>query len=444
MHCIIVGLNIKSAPIDVLERLSVHHARVQALDQELKDATGVDGAVVLNTCNRFEIYATCDDAQESLARIRAFLYARGDGEGAPGSGDLDALLYSYVDDDAVRHLLEVVSGLDSLILGEAEILGQVSRAYKAACQAGTTDKLINVWFQRSLRFGKRVRTETSLGRHPVSIGHIAVDLALREVGGAEGKRALIIGAGEVGELTAKYLLAYRFPIVMVANRSLCKARELAGHYGIEACYLSTLEQQLEEVDLVFSATSAKRFVVDADAVARVMARRPDRPLLFVDMALPRDVDPAVADIEGVSLYNINELRGLADRNRVERALAAEGVRRLIEGELVDFNAWMQSLAAVPVITALRKHAESIKRERLAAAFEKLPNLTPSERHAVEVLATTITDRFVRAPVEALHDQCASQNFLFYAETIKELFDLDVEVNKGSVREEEEQANRQAV
>ncbi len=444
MHCVIVGLNIKSAPLDALEELSIHHSQVKALDQEVKAATGVDGIVILNTCNRLEFYATCDEADEGRARIRAFLHARA-GEGARlDESTLDKLLYSYADDIAIRHLFEVVCGLDSLILGEAEILGQVSRAYKAACEAHTTDKLINVWFQRALHFGKKVRTETDLGKHPVSIGHIAVDFAFARLGAPEGKRALIIGAGEVGELTAKYLIAYEFPVVMVANRSLCKARELAGQYGLEACDLSTLEEHLASVDIVFTATSAKRFVIESDLVQRVMAARPSRPLLFVDMALPRDVDPAVARIEGVSLCNINELRDMSERNRMERELAAKGVRQLIEEELADFRLWMHSLALVPVITAFRKHADDIKAARLAAALEKLPDLTPSQVHTVDVLATTITNQFVRNPIEMLRAHASSAKAPDYADMLQELFCLDLDAVPGETRAAGDCARKRAV
>lgn len=444
MHCVIVGLNIKSAPIDALEELSIHHSQIKTLDQEVKAATDVDGIVILNTCNRLEFYATCDDADEGRARIRAFLHARAEKGARLDAATLDKLLYSYADDIAIRHLFEVVCGLDSLILGEAEILGQVNRAYKAACEAHATDKLINVWFQRALHFGKKVRTKTDLGKHPVSIGHIAVDFALARLGATEGKRALIIGAGEVGELTAKYLLAYEFPVVMVANRSLCKARELAEQHGLEACDLSRLEDHLALADVVFAATSAKRFIIKSDLVERVMSARPSRPLLLVDMALPRDVDPAVARIEGVSLRNINELRDMSERNRMERELAAKGVRQLIEEELADFRLWMQSLALVPVITAFRKHADDIKASRLAAALEKLPDLTPSQAHTVDVLATTITNQFVRNPIEMLRAHAASTKASDYADMLQELFCLDLDATQDATHAASDCESKRAV
>ncbi len=426
-HSIIVGFNIKNAPIEMLEKLSIHHSIVRELDAELKDSSGIDSAVILSTCNRLEIYATCDRADVGIGCIRDYLVSRYEAGNSCQCDALDEFLYSYSDDVAVRHLFEVVCGLDSLIMGEAEILGQVTRAYKAACAAKSVDKLMNVWFQRALHLGKRARTETSLGNHPISVGRIAVDMVVEEFGDVRDKQVLILGAGETCELAMKYLIDHDFSVVMVTNRSHKKACSLAEEYGFEAHPIASLEACLAKADVVFSATSAKHFMIDRSMVETALKARPERPLLFVDMAVPRDIDPSAADFDGVSIHNINELRDVADRNRIERAMAAKLVRQMIEEEVVEFNRWVSSLELVPVITAFRRYADDIKQDRLDAALEKLPNLTPSQVHTVNVLATTIVNQFVRNPIESLNANAGSEKTLEYACMLQELFGLDADM-----------------
>ncbi len=419
-HSIVVGFNIKKAPIELLEKLSVHHSANGEVALTLMSMTPTSAIVVLSTCNRLEIYATADDAEQAIDAIKERLVS---GLSREKATEWLQYSYSYRDDMAVRHLFEVVTGLDSLIVGEAEILGQVSRAYKAAREAQTTDKLMNVLFQRALHVGKKARSQTSLGRYSVSIGRIAVDLAVQEFGDVSEKRALILGAGEMSELTARYLVDHHFPVVMVANRSLDKAKLLAQDYGFEAYSLDCLEHCLGKADVVFSATSAKNAIVTKDLVSRVMEKRDGRSLLFIDMAVPRDVEEAVEGLDGVSLHNINELREVVDRHQIQRARAVNEVRQIVEEEVADFRHWTDSLDLVPVITALRSYADSIKQERLEVALDKLTELTPSQRHTVDILATTITDQFVRNPIETLKMQAGSARTQEYALALQELFGL---------------------
>ncbi len=420
-HSIVVGFNIKKAPIELLEKLSVHHSANGEVALTLMSMTPTRGIVVLSTCNRLEVYATADDADAAIEALKERLVA---GLSPDQARDYLGYSYAYRDDMAVRHLFEVVTGLDSLIVGEAEILGQVSRAYKAACEAETTDKLMNVLFQRALHVGKKARSQTSLGRYSVSIGRIAVELAVKEFGDVSDKRALILGAGEMSELTARYLNDHNFSVVMVANRSLEKAKLLAQDYGFEAYPFDHLRGCLERTDVVFSATSSKMPIVTKDLVSSVMESRMGRPLLFIDMALPRDVEEGVANLEGVSLHNINELREIIDRHQIERARAVNEVRQIVEEEVADFRHWVDSLELVPVITALRSYADTIKQERLEVALDKLSELTPSQRHTVDILATTITDQFVRSPIEALKTQAGSKRTKDYVLALQELFGLE--------------------
>ena len=333
MHTIVVGLSIKRAPLEILEQLSVHHSQNELCVQDVKAAAGLAGAVVLSTCNRLEFYGVCEDADEGVARVRDFILGQGGAADAAPARQFRELLYAFTDGRAVRHLFEVVCGLDSLIVGETEIAGQVSRAYRASCKAGANDKMVNVWFQRALSLGKKVRSETRISRYSTSIGRIAVELAARELGGIADKRVLILGAGEMSELTMKYLVAQDVSVAMVSNRSLEKAQRLAGQYGFGACSLDEMDACLEQADVVFSATAAKSCLVGRERLAAIMERRAERPLLCIDMALPRDIDPAVRDIPNVSCYDINELRDVANRHQNERLRAAKTAAQLIDEPL---------------------------------------------------------------------------------------------------------------
>lgn len=413
-----------------MEKLSVHHSQVGARDRELKKATGVSAAVILSTCNRLEYYATCCDADEGIAAVIEYLMGRFRTCENPDNLSLDDFVYTYADDLATRHLFEVVSGIDSLIVGEAEIMGQVNRAYKAAFEYGTTDKLINVWFQRALHVGKMVRSETTLGAYSLSIGRIAVEMAEKEVDDINNTAVLILGAGEICELTMKYLMAYHFPVVMVTNRSYDHAKELAEEHGFEALPITSLEDCLKKSDIVFSATSAKHFMIDRPMVERAMAARNNKPMVFIDMAVPRDIDPSISGMENVSLHNINEMRTVSDRNRDKRALAASNARGYIRNEVEDFHQWVESLELVPTITALRAYADDVRDERLAEAMGRLKSLSPSQKHAVEVLATTLTDALIKAPVEKMHEVAGTSKAYEYAIALQEMYDLDVSAAYG--------------
>lgn len=423
MHTIIVGLNIKRAPIEVLERLSVHHSQNALCVQDLKTAANLSGAVVLSTCNRLEFYGVCDDAEAGIAHLSDFLLGQDKTADAAQGRRCRELLYAYKGDRAVRHLFEVVTGLDSLIVGETEIAGQVSRAYQASCKAQANDKLINVWFQRALSLGKKVRSETRISRFSTSIGRIAVDLAVRELGGIDDKRVLILGAGEMSELTMKYLVAQGVSVVMVSNRSLDKAQRLADQYGFDACSINDMSHCLAVADVVFSATAAKGFLIGRTQLADIMSQRPDRPLLCIDMAIPRDIEPEVREIEQVSCYDINELRDVANRHQSERLRAAKKAVQLIDEAVVDFDRWQRSLEYIPTIDALRRQAEQIKAEKLQRAMSKLSGLTPSQKNTVQALATSITHQLMHEPIASLNAMAGTEKSRGYAMMLQELFHL---------------------
>lgn len=443
MHTIVVGLNIKRAPLEVLEQLSVHHSLNSLCVQDLREAANLSGAVVLSTCNRLEFYGVCENAEEGIAKVSDFLLSQGGATCPTDAQRLKKLLYAYAGNQAVRHLFEVVTGLDSLIVGETEIAGQVSRAYKVACKAGATDKLINVWFQRALSLGKKVRSETCITRYSTSIGRIAVDLAVRELGGIKDKRVLILGAGEMSELTMKYLVAQEVSVVMVSNRSLDKAQRLAGQYGFDACSLDDMRSSLEVADVVFSATAAKGYLIDRACLAEVMSQRPDQPLLCIDMALPRDIDPEVRTLQGVSCYDINELRDVANRHQNERLRAAKKASQLIDEAVADFHRWQRSLDYIPTIDALYRQAEQIKADKLERAMSKLSGLTQSQKNTVQALASSIVNQMMHEPVSSLNAMAGTEKSREYAVMLQELFHLQPESASAPSEHSERQPREDA-
>ena len=361
---LVVGLNIKSAPVEALEALSIHHSINTLRLNELVSAADLRGVVILSTCNRLEFYAVADNLERSVAIMRAFLVgqktvAQGETSGlaygftqdltqdlTQGPVQLQELqeyVYDYAGVDAIRHLFRVVSGLDSMVLGETEILGQVARAYESARSVNATDKTLNVWFQKALSLGKKVRAEAGIDQYHTSVGRIAVDLAEQELGDLRDKHILILGAGEMSELTMKHLASKAASLVMVSNRSLPKAQALAAEHGFAACPLSELPLRLKTADLVFSATSSKNYLVTYSLLSGIMQTR-QHPIVFIDMAVPRDIDPRVAELDGVRCFDIKHLRDVSDKNRVQREKAAALVEAIIDEKLAEFTLWLENAA----------------------------------------------------------------------------------------------------
>ena len=343
MHLVVVGLNIKSAPIEALEKLSIHHSvAALRLHELLASFDDIQGAVLLSTCNRLEFYASVKDTASALASLRSFMAYRDGSFDAALAEDIEEYLYNHDGEEAVRHLYRVASGLDSLVLGETEILGQVARAYELALGAKTTDKIINVWFQRALGVGKMVCSKASIDQYHTSVGRIAVNLAEQELGSVKDKRILLLGAGEMSELTMKHLVSKGASLVMVSNRSLLRAEALAAEYGFTACPLDELDYHLERADIVFSATASKHYLVSSDRFTPIMEERQYRPIVFIDMAVPRDIDPAIADLPGARCFDIKQIRDVSEQNRSLREQAAAAVDQCIDEKVEEFYEWLEA------------------------------------------------------------------------------------------------------
>jgi glutamyl-tRNA reductase len=364
-----VGVSHRNAPLEVRERLFLAEGDAIALAKEL-------GAVVLSTCNRTEVYSIGGDpalAQDELERLSGL--------------ELGGVLASWEGDEAVEHLFRVAGGLDSLVPGEGQILGQVRLAYEAALRAGATGPVLNRLFEDALHAGKRVRTEAKLAEMPESVAASAVDLAERELGGLGDKRALLFGAGRMSELAARDLRG-RGAEVVVSSRTLESAQELAERVGGRAAAFDAVAVELTGADVVISATRCPYPILHAEAV-----QPRERPLVLVDIAVPRDLDPAIGDVAGCTLFDIDALgEGLVGREEDVRE-----AERIVAEEAERFAEWRRSRGAAPAIAALRRHAEEIRSEELARAEPRLAELSEKERRAVETLTAQIVNKLLHAP-----------------------------------------------
>lgn len=426
MFPVVIGLNHKSAPVEIREKMSFHPSQMVRALRELKECPAIQGVVILSTCNRTEVYAATTDVEAGIDSIKAFFAEHHKID----ENTLEQYLYAHTLYNAVRHLFRVVSGLDSLVRGETQILGQVSSAYQQASEAGVTNKVINVFFQTALAVGKRVRTDTLIDQHPVSISYTAVELAKQQFGELQGKGILIMGAGEMSTLTAKHLVAAGATTVLVSNRSYDKAVLLAKECCGRAVRLDDVDQYLREVDIVISATASKHFVLLPERMEEIMEQRNQRPLLVIDIAVPRDIHPDIGKIPHITLFDIDDLRGVVDRHHQEREAAAVEAERIIDEEMDLFLKWHNSLFVVPTILALQQKGEQIRDLQLERAFTHLSGLTPKQEKAVRTMANSIVNHLLHLPIVNLKEYANTSQGHLYTEILQNLFDLNVRDEDG--------------
>ena len=393
MSIILLGLNHKSAPVEVREKISLSKPRIKANTDIIKNMASIDGMAVLSTCNRTEFYFSSTKHKKAIDEVESWI---SDYSGI-AVDEMAQYLYIFEDVKAVRHLYEVVGGLDSMILGESQIQGQVQEAYNLALECGFSNSIINTLFMNALSVGKRVRTETYIDRQPVSISSAAVDLAKSELGTLEGKTVLILGAGETSELAARHLVSNGISSVIVANRTYERAKIMANEFGGSAAKLSEFFNYIKDADIIISCTSSPRYVVEKAEIAPYVAQKKS-PLLFIDIAVPRDIEPAVAELDNVHLYDIDDLQNQVQQNLESRKNEAVKAQKIIEQEVSNFFYWLDTLAVVPTIIRLRSQAERIKKEEVERALNRIENVTEREKRIVEQLAHSIISRLMHKPI----------------------------------------------
>jgi glutamyl-tRNA reductase len=423
MQIIQVGLSHKTAPIEIRERLALSETDLPAALKVLcpaSESTGALEGAILSTCNRLEVYATVQDVDQGQRHIGECLART---SSVPRTV-FDPHLQVRRDEAAVAHLCKVACGLDSMIVGESQIQGQVAQAHQLAlCQnaAGTT---INALFRTALRAGKRARTETDIARHAVSISHAAVELASQIFDDLTRKSILLVGAGEMAELAAKNLVAHGVRGLVVVNRSLNRAIALAQQFSGEALGWDRLSQALWKADIVICSTAAPHAVLSADLVSAAMHVRRNRYLFIIDIAVPRDVEPAVSSLSNVFLYDIDDLKQVVDANLEQRKREIPRVQAIIDQEAAAFMAWLQTLEVVPTIVDLRDHVEDIRDAEVRWAMGKLSHLSTQEQGVILALSRRIANKILHRPTIRLKERANGQEASRYVEALRDLFDLN--------------------
>lgn len=398
MHITVVGLNHHTAPIEVRERLTFSAASLANALEGLLSVTSANECVILSTCNRTEIYAAAQGVTDIDRQIR-FL---ADYHAVPQS-DFESLLYRHVDEAAVSHLFRVAGGLDSLVLGEPQILGQVRDAFSAADGVGATGLLLNALFRAAVVTGRRARSETDIGKGGFSIGHAAVDLARSIFGSLDHAGILILGAGKMSELTVRHLVRAGARIVVVANRTYDRAESMAEKLGGAAIRYDEFPEALAKADIVISSTASPHHIINRAELQPVMRRRRGRPLFLVDIAVPRDISPDVAHLQNVFLYDLDDLEEVVTDMARERAGEARLVEAIVQDETGRFMAWWRSLAAVPLVTRLRDKHETIRQEELARLRNQLGGLPESAWEKIESATRSMMNRISRDPIARLKE-----------------------------------------
>jgi glutamyl-tRNA reductase len=421
LFIVTVGINHRTAPVEIREKLSPTPNSIPESCLSLYNCQGIEGCVILSTCNRTEIYVTTRELNQGLKATRDFL------KNKSGINDTEIknFTYTYTLYDAIRHLFRVTAGLDSMLLGETEILGQVKQAYQQAFKTGTVNRVLNVLFQKALAVGKKVRQKTGIDQNAVSISYAAVELARQALKNLAGKTVLLIGAGKMSALTAGYLKNNKDTKIYITNRSYAKAQELAGQLGGQAIEFTQLYRHLREIDIIISCTAAPHYVIHYQHMADALQSQGVRPLILIDIAVPRDIEPAVATLPGVSLYDIDDLQNVVDANLEERKKAAAAAEVIIEEELNRFMRWLGTQFMVPTIVFLKQKGEEIKQKALQQALRSLPDLSEQEQQVLVKLSNTIVNQLLHIPITQLKSYARAGEWHLYTEILQNLFDLKI-------------------
>ena len=419
MPLILVGVNHRTAPLDVRERLSVADSDLGPMLQSLCERPGIDGASLVSTCNRVEAIVS-SPSEDVIEPIVEWMAERA----AAARAEIEKHLYVLRHGDVVKHLFRVAAGLDSMIVGEPQIHGQVRKAFTTAQEVGTLDALLQQLFDQTMRVARRVRTDTGIGEHAVSVPYAAVELARKIFGELRGLQVLLLGAGDMGELTAEHLSGQEVRQIFVANRSYERATELARRFRGEAVSFSSAESYLAASDIVIASTAAPHYVITADLVRRAFAQRKRRNLFLIDLSVPRNIDPEVARIEGAYLYNVDDLQNVVDANREVRQKKADEAEDIVLREVELFRKRLVAQDAVPTIVELQQRLEAIRSAELEACLRRLGPITAEQRAAIEMLSSRMINKILHYPILQLKEAADEpQERESLRRTIRKIFGL---------------------
>jgi glutamyl-tRNA reductase len=415
MALFLAGISHRAAPVVVRERFAFAAEELPAALAKLRRT--LDNGVILSTCNRTELYL---DARGDRGTRKAALEFLAAAKGLPAS-ELEGRFSFFRQREAVRHLFRVAAGVESMVVGEAEVLGQVRSAFVAATEAGCSNPYLSRLFHSAIRVGRRARNETAIGHHAVSVSSTAVSLARQTLGDLSASRVLVISAGEAGKLAAGALRDGGVSEILVTSRTLGRAQELAADLGGRAIPFAQLTEALARSDIVISSTGAPSFVIEPEMMSDVMARRDRRPLILIDIAVPRDIDPDVREVDGVHLYDIDDLQAISNASLRARMKEVASVEAMVEEEVTRFLDWAHSLRVVPTVAALRRQAEAIRAGELARTLGHLPTLTEEEKERIEALSTAIVKKILHRPIARLKSRDYGH---LYVQAARELFGIE--------------------
>jgi glutamyl-tRNA reductase len=413
----LIGVNHKSAPVEVRERLAISDSRLPEALKRFTHHPGVDEGLILSTCNRVELLA---QTRNGGADLRAFLreYFQLD------DSTLDPHLYEYREQDAVRHLFRVASSLDSMVLGEAQILGQVKEAYATARAVGAVQSQLNQLLTRAFAVAKRVRSETEVGSSAVSVASVAVELAKKIFGTLNGKHVYLVGAGKMSELAARHLLAHGAESIFVSNRTYDRAIRLAHQFNGHAIEFSRLYDTCDRGDIVITSTGSPHAIFRREHGEMFLSRRKNRPMFFIDIAVPRDVDPEMNKLDGIFVYDIDDLQQLVASHVADRQKEAELADNIINVEVERFHVRLQALEVVPTIVSLQDHLETIRQAEIDRVRGRLGPLSPDQELAVDALTRGIVNKIMHTPISTLKTAARESEATTIIEVVRRLFNLE--------------------
>ncbi|MDX8364035.1 glutamyl-tRNA reductase [Cytobacillus sp. IB215665] len=434
MHIIVVGVNYKTAPVEIREKLTFDANRLHEAMKALQKQKSILENVIISTCNRTEVYAVVDQLHTGRYYIKAFLADWFNLD----KDEVSPYLTIFESDGAIEHLFNVTCGLKSMVLGETQILGQVRSSFLLAQEAQTTGTIFNQLFKQVITLAKRAHSETEISSNAMSISYAAVELAKKIFGQLTNKHVLILGAGKMGELAVENLHGNGVKQVTVVNRTMEKAESLAERFSGQAKSMEDIQQAIVEADIMISSTGAKGYVINKAMMEQVKKMRKGRPIFMVDIAVPRDLDPQLAELDNVFLYDIDDLEDIVQANLAEREKASIQIELMIESEIVMFKQWLNTLGVVPVISALRQRALEVQAETMRSIDRKLPNLSERERKVINKHTKSIVNQLLKDPILGAKEIAAEDNAEESLQLFMKIFNIEeavkVELDKQQVQQ----------
>lgn len=435
MHIVVVGLNYKTAPVEIRERLTFDSSKIGEAMSQLQKKKSILENIIISTCNRTEIYAVVDQVHTGRYYIKEFLSEWFEIE----QSEFSPYIFVYEQDGAMNHLFQVACGLNSMVVGETQILGQVRESFLEAQSIQSSGTVFNQLFKQAITLAKKAHTETDIGANAVSVSYAAVELAKKIFGTLENKNVLILGAGKMGELAIQNLYSNGAKNVTVINRTFEKAQSLAERFEGQAKSLNELQCALIDADILISSTGASSFVITKSMMNTVEKIRKGKPLFMVDIAVPRDLDPALAELDSVFLYDIDDLEGIVEANLQERQKEAAKIMLMIEAEIVEFNEWLHLLGIVPVISSLREKALAIQGETMKSIERKLPHLSDRDKKVLNKHTKSIINQMLKDPILHAKELASSDDREKAMELFVKIFNLEQDVHsQATVVKEEKQ------